>query len=193
MPGPEAAAPLPPDRSPAGQDPGTGEAKASSQHPPRPPPSAGWPSRHLAFRPTCPGTQSVLGWAMVGGQPEAGSGQGIKVHGGQRLPPVAEVAVFRVGQVCAGAAGHGREEEFDHLAEPLVPAGRDAGRDVGLHDSRWRPCVLPGSPGPGAGAGMEGGPQGRVGRWHWAPGRGPGRGGTWQGLTWTCGSSSAPG
>lgn len=128
---------------------------ASSQ--PLSSPSAGWPSGHPAFRAPRPGTQSVLALAMVGGQPEAGSGQGIEVHGGQRLPPVAEVAVFRVGQVSAGAAGHRREEELDHLAKPLVPAGRDAG----LHHNRWRPCVLPGIPGPGAGGDGE-----------WSPGAG---------------------
>ena len=98
---------------------------------PPPPPFSGLAKRAPGFPTHMPwDTQSVLGWVMVGGQPEAGSGQGIKVHGGQRLPPVAEVAVFRVDQVCAGAAGHGREEEFDHLAEPLVPAGRDAGGDL---------------------------------------------------------------
>lgn len=52
------------------------------------------------------------------------SGQGVKVHSGQWLPPVAEAAVFRVGQVCAGATVQGREEELNHLAEPLVPVSK---------------------------------------------------------------------
>lgn len=50
----------------------------------------------------------------------AGSGQGVKVHRGQWLPPVAEVAVFRVGQVCARATGHRGEEELNHLTQPLI-------------------------------------------------------------------------
>ena len=58
------------------------------------------------------------------GAARARSGQGVEVHRGQWLPPVAEVAVFRVGQVCAGATGHRWEEEFNHLAEPFVPTGR---------------------------------------------------------------------
>lgn len=45
----------------------------------------------------------------------AGSGQGIEVHRNQWLPPVAEVAVFGVGQVCAGATAHRREDELNHL------------------------------------------------------------------------------
>lgn len=53
----------------------------------------------------------------------ASSGQDIKVHSDQRLPPIAEVAVFRVGQVCAGATGHRWEEELHHLAKPLIPMG----------------------------------------------------------------------
>ena len=69
-------------------------------------------------------TQSVLGQAREEGAARAGSGQGIKVHSGQWLPPVAEVAVFRVGQICAGASGHGWEEELDHLTEPLIPMNR---------------------------------------------------------------------
>ena len=59
-PRPGAAAPLPPQRTSAGQDPGTGEATASSQPPSSP--SAGWPSGHLALRPPLPGTHSQF-WA----------------------------------------------------------------------------------------------------------------------------------
>lgn len=71
------------------------------------------------------GTPSQFwGLAREEGAAGAGSGQGIEVHSNQRLPPVAEVAVFRAGQVCAGATGHRWEEELNHLAQPLIPVGR---------------------------------------------------------------------
>lgn len=69
-------------------------------------------------------TQSVLGQAREEGAALAGSGQSVKVHRGQWLPPVAEVAVFRVGQVCARATGHWGEEELNHLTQPLISMDR---------------------------------------------------------------------
>lgn len=74
--------------------------------------------------PTTGDSQSVLGLAREEGAAGAGSGQGIEVHSHQGLPPVAEAAVFRMGQVCAGATGHRWEEELSHLAQPLIPVGR---------------------------------------------------------------------
>lgn len=92
----------------------------------QPPPPVQWTGPVVpSFQ--CPDpwdTHSLEHLARKEGAAGAGSGQGIKVHSNQGLPPVAEVAVFRVGQVCAGATGHGREEELDHLAEPFVPVGR---------------------------------------------------------------------
>lgn len=93
---------------------------------PQPPPPLQWTGPVAAsFQPPIPwDTQSVLGLARDEGAAGAGSGQGIEVHSNQRLPPVAEVAEFRVGQVCAGATGHRWEQELDHLTQPFVPAGR---------------------------------------------------------------------
>jgi hypothetical protein len=59
-----------------------------------------------------------------GGEASISSGQGIKVYSRQWLAPIAEVAVFRVGQVCDGATGQRREEELNHLTKPLIPTGR---------------------------------------------------------------------
>lgn len=75
---------------------------------------------------------SVLGthqaWVRARRMAWAGSSQGIEVHMWQWFPPIAEVAVLRVGQVCAGATHHGWEKKLHHLPEPLVPVGQN-----GLH------------------------------------------------------------
>lgn len=81
---------------------------------------------HQASNLLRPGTSvsSGPGQAREERAARAGSGQGVKVHSGQWLAPVAEVAVLRVDQICAGATGHGWKQELNHLAEPLVPMGR---------------------------------------------------------------------
>lgn len=85
------------------------------------------------------GHQSVLGQAREEKVTRAGSGQSVKVHSGQWLAPVAEVAVFRVGQMCAGATGHRWKQELNHLAEPLVSMG---GTGPALsHQAETAPCL----------------------------------------------------
>lgn len=51
----------------------------------------------------------------------------------QWLPPVAEVAVFGVGQVCAGTTRHRWEEQLNHLPETSVPVGRMAALSLSCH------------------------------------------------------------
>lgn len=76
--------------------------------------------------PIAPIFQSLVSWVRPRTTGKAGSSQGIKVHIWQWLPPIAEVAVLRVGQVCAGATHHRWEEELHHFPEPLVSVGRMA-------------------------------------------------------------------
>lgn len=119
---PGAAAPPPPAAQLAEVD-STGRREAASQ-PTAPSSPWGWPcgTKLLIFYAL--GHQSVLGQAREERAGRAGSGQGIKVHSGQWLAPVAEVAVLRVGQICARATGHRWKQELNHLAEPLIPMGR---------------------------------------------------------------------
>lgn len=117
--------------------------------------SAGWP-RAPSFQALRPGTVT-LALAMVGGQPEAGSGQGIGGPRGPAAPASSSSCCIQVGQVSAGAAGHRREEELDHLAKPPYSAGRDAG----LHHSQVETLCSAWDPGPGAGGGWGVVPRGR--------------------------------
>lgn len=121
---------------------------ASSQ-PPLLSPSAGWPSGHPAFSPRALGHSQFWPWPWLVGSQRQAQAKALRSRG-PAAPPVAQKLLYsgvEAGQ-CWGRGPQAGRGAPDHLAKPLVPAGRDAGLH---HSSAWRPCVLPGIPGPGAG------------------------------------------